>query len=51
MPGVVCVLHLYGRELTLNSHVYVLLVEGGLTKAGEWVSVSFLEYNVLRCIW
>jgi hypothetical protein len=31
--------------------VHVLLTEGGLTKAGEWVSVSFLEYGVLRCIW
>jgi hypothetical protein len=29
----------------------VLLAEGGLTKAGEWVSVSFLEYNALRRIW
>ncbi|MDR2700644.1 MAG: transposase zinc-binding domain-containing protein, partial [Nitrososphaerota archaeon] len=51
VPGVVCVLHPYGKELTLNPHVHVLLTEGGLTKGGEWVSVSFLEYNVLRRIW
>jgi hypothetical protein len=44
VPGVVCVLHLYGGELILNSHVHVLLAEGGLSKAGEWGSVSFLEY-------
>jgi predicted RNA-binding Zn-ribbon protein involved in translation (DUF1610 family) len=31
--------------------VHVLLTEGGLTKVGEWVSVSFLEYGVLRRIW
>jgi len=35
----------------LNPHVHVLLTEGGLSKAGEWVSVSFLEYGALRRIW
>jgi hypothetical protein len=42
---------LYGEELNLNLRVHVLLTEGGLTKLGEWVSVSFLEYGALRCIW
>ena len=44
VSGIVCVLHSYGKELILNSHVHVLLTEGGLTKAGEWVCVSFLSY-------
>jgi hypothetical protein len=47
VSGVVCVLHPYGRMLSLNPHVHILLTEGGLTKTGEWVSVSFLEYNSL----
>jgi hypothetical protein len=51
VPGLVCVLHLYGKELNLNPHVHVLLTEGGLSKAGEWVPVSFLEYGALRRIW
>jgi hypothetical protein len=51
VSGVVCVLYPYGKELSLNPHVHVLLTEGGLTRGGEWVSVSFLEYGVLRCIW
>jgi len=51
VPGIVCVLHPYGKELNLNPHVHVLLTEGGLTKVGEWVSVSFLEYGALRRIW
>jgi hypothetical protein len=49
--GIVCVLYPYGKELNLNPHVHVLLTEGGLTKAGEWVPVSFLEYGALRRIW
>jgi hypothetical protein len=44
VPGVVCVLYLYGKELNLGPHVHVLLTEGGLTKGGEWGSVSFLEW-------
>jgi ribosomal protein S27E len=51
VPGVVCVLHPYGKNLDLNPHVHVLATEGGLTGKGEWVPVSFLEYNALRRIW
>jgi hypothetical protein len=51
VPGIVCVLHPYGKELNLNPHVHVLLTEGGLTKNGEWVPVGFLEYTSLRRIW
>jgi hypothetical protein len=50
-PGVVCVLHPYGKDLTLNPHVHALATEGGLTKSGEWVPVTFLEYGKLRRIW
>jgi len=51
VPGVVCVLHVYGKDLQLNPHVHVLATEGGLTKKGEWVPVTFLEYAKLRHIW
>jgi hypothetical protein len=51
IPGVVCVLHPYGRDLELNPHVHALATEGGLTKRGEWIPVTFLEYGKLRRIW
>lgn len=51
VPGVVCVLHIYGKDLNLNPHVHVLVTEGGLTRKGEWVPVTFLEYGKLRRIW
>jgi ribosomal protein S27E len=51
VPGVICVLHIFGKDLELNPHVHVLATEGGLTKRGEWVSVTFLEYGKLRRIW
>jgi hypothetical protein len=51
VPDIVCVLHPYGKELNLTPHVHVLLTEGCLTKVGEWVPVSFLEYGALWRIW
>jgi hypothetical protein len=51
MPGIVCVLHPYGKTLNLNPHVHVLFTEGGLTNEGKWVRISFLEYRSLRRIW
>jgi len=51
IPSVVCVLHPYGRDLELNPHVHALATEGGLTKCGEWIPVTFLEYGKLRRIW
>jgi ssDNA-binding Zn-finger/Zn-ribbon topoisomerase 1 len=51
VPGVICVLHPYGKDLELNPHVHVLATEGGLTRKGEWMPVTFLEYGKLRRIW
>jgi hypothetical protein len=31
-PGVICTVHPYGKDLTLNPHVHVLATEGGSKK-------------------
>ena len=51
VPGVICVLHPFGKNLKLNPHVHVLVTEGGLNCKGEWVPVTFFEYGSLRRIW
>jgi hypothetical protein len=51
VPGVICVFHLFGKDLKLKSHVYVLVSEGGLNSGGGWVPVTFFEYGLLRRIW
>jgi len=51
VPGVICVLHPFGKDLKLNPHVHVLVTEGGLNRKGEWVPVTFFEYGSLRRIW
>lgn len=50
-PGSVMVLHPYGKDLKVNYHVHVLVTEGGLNEAGEWVAQPFLSYAKLRKIW
>jgi len=50
-PGLIAVLHPYGKVLNLNPHVHVLATEGGLTERGEWISVKYIEYRKLRRIY
>jgi len=50
-PGMVMVLHPYGKDLKVNYHVHVLVTEGGLTKAGEWQAQRWVNYKALRKIW
>jgi len=50
-PGLIAVLHPYGKVINLNPHVHALATEGGLTKRGEWVSVKYIEYRKLRKIY
>jgi hypothetical protein len=50
-PGIVMVLHPYGKDLKVNYHLHVLVTEGGLNAAGEWQEQSFVNYGALRKIW
>ncbi|CAA0125403.1 Uncharacterised protein [BD1-7 clade bacterium] len=37
MPGMMSVLHTWGRNLSLHPHLHVLMTHGGLADNGEWV--------------
>jgi len=37
MPGILCTLHSWGRNLSLHPHIHVLISHGGINKQGEWV--------------
>jgi hypothetical protein len=50
-PGLVMVLHPYGKDLKVNYHLHVLVTEGGLNEQGEWAAQTFLNYEALRKIW
>lgn len=50
-PGIVMVLHPYGKDLKANFHLHVLVTEGGMNGDGEWEDQDFLNYKQLRKVW
>jgi hypothetical protein len=50
-PGIVMVLHPYGKDLKVNYHLHVLVTEGRLNAEGEWEEQPFINYAALRKIW
>jgi len=50
-PGIIMVLHPFGRDLKTNMHVHMLMTEGGLTSSGQWVEMPYINYRVIRKKW
>ena len=50
-PGIVMVMHPYGKDLKVNYHLHVLVTEGGMNEAQEWKEQTFLNYKTLRKVW
>lgn len=50
-PGVIVVLHTYGRDMKFNPHLHCLVTEGGFRKNGGWVDVNVFPYRMLRRSW
>lgn len=47
-PGMICVLHTFGRDLKWNPHIHCLISEGGLADNGEWKKLDYFNYKYLR---
>lgn len=50
-PGIVAVIHTFGRDLKWNPHVHILVTEGGAGNITSWKSIKFVPYNMLRKRW
>ena len=50
-PGIIMVLHPFGRDLKTNMHVHMLMTEGGLTKDEEWIAMPYIDYKIIRKKW
>lgn len=37
MPGILCTLHTWGRNLSLHPHIHALVSHGGINAKGEWI--------------
>lgn len=51
MPGIVAVIHTFGRDLKWNPHIHMLLTEGAMGQITAWKKVNFLPYGMLRKRW
>jgi len=51
IPGVIAVLHTYGKDMKFNPHIHALITEGGFKNNGEWVDVNVFPYKMLRRAW
>lgn len=47
-PGMVCVLHTFGRSLQWNPHIHCLITEGGAGNFTPWRKVPHFNYTLLR---
>jgi len=50
-PGVVVVLHTFGKDMKFNPHLHCLVTEGGFKKNGTWVQLGYFPYELLRKSW
>lgn len=51
IPGIISVLHPYGKGLNFNPHIHAIVTEGGLASDNTWVEVSYIPYAKLRKTW
>ena len=47
-PGLICVLHTFGRDLKWNPHIHALISEGGAGNFNPWRPVKHFDYTFLR---
>ena len=47
-PGLICVLHTFGRDLKWNPHIHALISEGGAGNITPWRPVKHFDYTFLR---
>lgn len=50
-PGIITVIHTFGRDLKWNPHVHVLVTDGGAGNNVVWRPISFIPYEMLRKSW
>lgn len=50
-PGIVTVIHTFGRDLKCNPHVHMMITEGGTGKKTVWRHIKHISYLSLRKRW
>jgi hypothetical protein len=51
-PGIVMVQHTFGSALNFNTHIHLLVTEGGLSlDRTRWITNDFLPWDMLKVRW
>lgn len=50
-PGIMAVIHTFGRDLKWNPHVHLLVTEGASGENTVWKISRYIPYNMLRKRW
>lgn len=51
IPGIIVVLHTYGRDMKFNPHLHCLVTEGGFKSNGVWINMNYFPYRMLKRSW
>ena len=51
IPGMICVLHTFGRDLKWNPHIHMILCEEAIGNSGVWRKFDHINYEGLRKSW
>ena len=49
-PGIVLVLHTFGRDLKWNPHIHALCTQGALDTCGLWHEFNYIDYKYLHIV-
>jgi len=50
-PGIIAVIHTFGRDLKWNPHVHLLVTEGAAGEENVWKTSRYIPYVMLRKRW
>ena len=48
IPGIIAVLHTYGRDMKWNPHIHTIVTEGGIGNNTVFKKFDFISYDALR---
>jgi hypothetical protein len=52
IPGIISVLHTFGKDLVFNPHIHIVVSCGGLSlDHSKWIPISFFPEKVLKSRW
>ena len=51
-PGVIGVVHPFGKDIKFNPHVHNIVTEGGFDKSGNFVQLGqYMPYDLIHKVW